>query len=763
MAIQVPQYKQQVPMSEGSNFRKPVVAGPDAFGANVAEATGKAAGAAFDIAVKQREESDAKAVLDATDAYKKDLMDAFYNQERGFMRKMGDNAEGTEILANDYLNRSRQKYEGMLTNERQLQIFRQNVYPTENAYMLDARNHEYKQREVAFTARIEAGIETDRQSAIYTFDKPDSANVHLSSMAQKVTIAGLRAGLDKDTIAQKIKLEHSKTVASMFDYAINEGNLPGAKAVIDTWGSIINPDVKGKKDEIYQKKAEDNSFYSIMKEAENNPAYKGENGLFSKDLAMKDFESKTRTIKSGSVSGDSIISQGNKQKGKPYKLGGDGKESTDCGKFVQDTFEGVGINVPTRTADGQALWVEKNGGWFTDQKQLKKGDLVFYKNTYGNFTASDNPAAVNSSTEAYKGITHVGIYDGAGGVLQAGSKGVGTIPLNSGMEIAGYGHAPEIGEEKIVPLYSGAQLLRLSQMFKALENEQREKRNRAENEAFGNLLDYLGANADNPTLQIAAIDAYNDGTPGRSKKSAALKKQILNPIEKAARAEKQDIATSILTNSYNNGTLTTEQVDEFAPFFSSSKELRTWIEKARGAERKTSETINDNVDKDWIRELTAKYSLLKVPEKQIHAMIGATTRILNNNGINGLDRAKYVRDKMNNDPEFKTRMMNYEQADQTQWDNLWSVYDDPRIRRCVEKSWPRNNDPAYKPDAGAVNELLTRIGKLINAGDKPTEIAWEDTINKELPLNATLFWAKRNELAKLMGLEPIEMGLSVNR
>jgi cell wall-associated NlpC family hydrolase len=148
-----------------------------------------------------------------------------------------------------------------------------------------------------------------------------------------------------------------------------------------------------------------------------------------------------------SAKGNDIITAGEEQMGTPYQLGADGINATDCGKFTQDTLAKNGITLDYRTADGQYLQMEKAGKVFTSETDAQVGDLVFFDvpSNRGTWTASNDPAAVNSSGEAYKGITHVGIYAGEGKVLQAGSHGVSYADINAFGDIVGFAKTGEEG------------------------------------------------------------------------------------------------------------------------------------------------------------------------------------------------------------------------------------------------------------------------------------------------------------------------------
>lgn len=150
------------------------------------------------------------------------------------------------------------------------------------------------------------------------------------------------------------------------------------------------------------------------------------------------------------IKGNDIIAAGEKQLGKPYELGSDGSNATDCGLFTQQTLAENGIKLDYRTADGQYLQMEKEGKIFASESEAQVGDLVFFDvpSNRSRWSASNDPSAVNSSGEAYKGVTHVGIYAGEGKVLQAGSHGVSYADINAFGDIVGF--AKTGGEERSI-------------------------------------------------------------------------------------------------------------------------------------------------------------------------------------------------------------------------------------------------------------------------------------------------------------------------
>lgn len=117
------------------------------------------------------------------------------------------------------------------------------------------------------------------------------------------------------------------------------------------------------------------------------------------------------------ITGDDILTAGEAYYGTRYDLGSqDPSSSLDCGLFTQLAFRDVGLGLSSRCADDQMKQFE-DAGALVPLSQAGPGDLVFFLRTY--------------ECEAYKDITHVGIYAGDNKMLHCGSsKGVVYEDLN---------------------------------------------------------------------------------------------------------------------------------------------------------------------------------------------------------------------------------------------------------------------------------------------------------------------------------------------
>ncbi len=171
------------------------------------------------------------------------------------------------------------------------------------------------------------------------------------------------------------------------------------------------------------------------------------NRLAEEELKLKplrkQFDSLELTLREEDVPKErkNIIKIAKSYIGTPYILGGSGgRLETDCGQFTKDVMAECGKRLRYRTADGQYLEYQKEKRIFTDKDKLKPGDLIFYHTT-DTWPASNDPAVAGGGRYAYKGVTHVGIYQGNGRVIHA-SSGRGRVIENAIFdfaEIVGFG------------------------------------------------------------------------------------------------------------------------------------------------------------------------------------------------------------------------------------------------------------------------------------------------------------------------------------
>lgn len=133
------------------------------------------------------------------------------------------------------------------------------------------------------------------------------------------------------------------------------------------------------------------------------------------------------------TSGEEIVTIAKEYLGTPYKWGGDTPSGFDCSGYILYVYNQVGISLP----HGSAAQYEE--GTPVAKSDLKKGDLVFFANTY------------------QPGISHTGIYIGNNNFISAANDGVVIDSINDpyywGEKYAG---AKRIIEEQVAePLLTG--------------------------------------------------------------------------------------------------------------------------------------------------------------------------------------------------------------------------------------------------------------------------------------------------------------------
>ena len=99
-----------------------------------------------------------------------------------------------------------------------------------------------------------------------------------------------------------------------------------------------------------------------------------------------------------SAAADQIVQEAREALGTPYRWAKQSEKATDCAGLVRRVAKTAGIDLP-RTSRAQYAT-----GRSISAKDLKPGDLVFFKNTYR------------------RGISHVGIYVGDGQFVHAASR-----------------------------------------------------------------------------------------------------------------------------------------------------------------------------------------------------------------------------------------------------------------------------------------------------------------------------------------------------
>lgn len=236
------------------------------------------------------------------------------------------------------------------------------------------------------------------------------------------------------------------------------------------------------------------------------------------------------------------------EKGRQFFEGimGTKRGSNQCANTVSDYLIAAGADdrLITPLADTMQYKAEQAGLAFSDRAELRDGDIVFMDS--GTHKASEDVAALSSSTEAYHGTSHVGVYNAkTGKVMQSGESGVSEIPLDY-YKVTGYAH-PGGRQKSASQLYEEEQGLRQFMNRRITAKKQQLDRNFDNNmklilswkdgnmsydDAMKQAMNAAGADPDKMTSARSAVDAVYYGAGGKGK---GLAPGVMIGIEDALR------------------------------------------------------------------------------------------------------------------------------------------------------------------------------------------------------------------------------------
>ena len=366
------------------------------------------------------------AYMNAETDYKNRISYELTNKESGILHKELDGAANATQLFNEAESNIRQDvFNKLPNNDRLRERFLQMVEKDYHANNMRVQVHERSEREKYKDVTFNNNVKSSEQIAVLGYNNPNIVANSLSTLKDNInTMYGdrgeefvkakyqevadrLGGAIIDETVTRNDITAGPQTIAVLREMGVSEGILSKAAVAIDKV----------------------NTQQTIDKRIVGDVDTYGEDDASIEKGADAFIASLPKAGQGGNINLPALDGAVNEQLGKPYVLGGDGGESTDCGKFTLDAMSKAGVTLNYRTADGQYLQAEQEGKLVKDISQAQKGDLVFWYVESNNerWAPSDDPSAVNTNNQAYKGVTHVGIYMGDGKVAQAGSGGVSIV------------------------------------------------------------------------------------------------------------------------------------------------------------------------------------------------------------------------------------------------------------------------------------------------------------------------------------------------
>lgn len=233
------------------------------------------------------------------------------------------------------------------------------------------------------------------------------------------------AGYGSERIKQANDKWQAQVIGGAVTAAISADNYERAGELLQGYGYMMDPAQRMQLDKVISARQKSDRELSMF------------NSIYA--ASGKDIEAGVRALQSRYGTADI-------QKGKAFIEGELGKNygSNQCANFVKGYIRVAGgdESITSSLADGTYRNAEEKGLTFSDRNELRDGDIVYWQVDGSGYSASNNPEDVNSGSKAYKGITHVGVYNAkTGKVIQSGSHGVSELALDAkGYNVVGFSH-----------------------------------------------------------------------------------------------------------------------------------------------------------------------------------------------------------------------------------------------------------------------------------------------------------------------------------
>ena len=452
-------------------------------------ALGRTIGQIGAVIQHQQEQTDAVNAQAAANEYTKRVNELMYNQDNGLMNTKFDGASGITQDFTEQEKKIRQEVYGQYHfHTAKGQMAYNNLADRSAASRYEiVRKHQTQQYQAYQDVTFANAQDIYMQTAGNNFSSPEIVE---DSVKQAMASASAHYyGQGSEVMERQSRKAAGDVALYSINYALKAGDLNAASVLLDKYAGVIDasklPGIVG----TIRAQREDN----FMADTAMRLARSGLKGAALEDVING------LQIPGTSGSFENLEKMSRATLGQPYKLGTAGNDgSWDCGLWTQTMLNNNGENIQVRTADGQYAQMEREGRAFHDASKLKPGDLVFWHTT-DRWKYTDNPNA--GADEAYKGISHVGIYMGNGKVRQAGGSGVSDIGLND-YEVIGFGRTT-IGSAAQGRNLDPTQKMRLASMV----NTERAKQKRIEAEAKDEMLNsaWERFRADGPLADPDAI------------------------------------------------------------------------------------------------------------------------------------------------------------------------------------------------------------------------------------------------------------------
>lgn len=194
---------------------------------------------------KYQADSDAYAVVNASNAMTMDMLN-YFNGENGLFAKKGADAMGASQQAQQFFTDTAQKYSATLQNDAQRRMFEAHMKPNAYNYLRDAATHERNETANFQNQQYNSGVSLGVQGAALNYKDPTSLQGFLDSNERLLQTQAKAQGWSPDTVTLHRINNNTNAIKGAYLSAMDNNDTAAAKNLLDKFGSMIDPLTKNK-------------------------------------------------------------------------------------------------------------------------------------------------------------------------------------------------------------------------------------------------------------------------------------------------------------------------------------------------------------------------------------------------------------------------------------------------------------------------------------------------------------------------------------
>ncbi len=197
------------------------------------------------VQLKQKADEDSFAALDASNKMTTDMLN-FVNGENGVLFKKGENAVGVLKQTEDFYNQKMQEYSNILGNNVQRRMFEAHSRPNMYNFMRNVATHEKNEAIGLRAKQYDTSINTGSDIIAANYHDPKTIKAALGTMDSSLLTQATGEGWTKDIVNERRQKNNTTAIMGAFNVAMDNNDTTSAKKLIDNFGNLMDPVMRGK-------------------------------------------------------------------------------------------------------------------------------------------------------------------------------------------------------------------------------------------------------------------------------------------------------------------------------------------------------------------------------------------------------------------------------------------------------------------------------------------------------------------------------------